>query len=41
MKNLIEEGLDIYGLYDLQDDKNIFLHNICKTLNIDGTIKKI
>lgn len=41
MKNLIEEGLDIYGLYDLQDDKNIFLHDICKTLNIDGTIKKI
>lgn len=41
MKELIEEGLDIYGLCDLQDDKTLFLHDVCKKLNIDGTIKRI
>ena len=41
MQELLEEGIKIFNLFDLNDSSNKFLHDICKNLNIDGTIKRI
>lgn len=41
MKALITEGIKIFNLFDLNDKSNKFLHDICKNLNIDGTIQRI
>ena len=41
MQELLEEGIKIFNLFDLNDNSNKFLHDICKNLNIDGNIKRI
>lgn len=41
MQELVEEGIKIFNLFDLNDSSNKFLHDICKNLNIDGDIKRI
>lgn len=41
MESYILNGVPVYGLFDITDSNNSFLHDLCSVLTIDGDIKRM